>query len=658
MEVLANSPTSSSTTPHPDHLALNIAALRSITPAACDAILNSKPPHPAQQAIARDGAPTFAWTDPDNRLHWLGRTTMPEVRAEAVVEALQPGVGNLLVYGIAQGAEVLRLPKRLAAYQAVIVIEPDCWRMKLALSLHDYSREIERRRTLLFAGEDAWTQCRVFLEEHGGFLVPARILSWPWFDREATGFVSAQLAALQEGVIRGRAARRIESAPKMPPARRSSPEVRRVAVVSNSLDPFSHHLARRVAAGAIAAGHDVICFPFDSPTHADPTFVAQSLDAFGPTHTLVIDGTSTSLSYAVPSSHIAVICSAGRLPTEAALRALPANVRLYVHSPHDRAVAVERGVNPDRITLLPPSALPNIPSIQRAGPSTPPESAQGGDAPVSHAAPPCPRILVLTDRIDIAPESIGLHLTSHCRLWEAARRIIAAKPAAFGPNKAESILASAERDLGITIESTDVRRGLCDRIQAVLGPGIFQRALFDALAKSKLEFSLVGRGWSADTTHSCRWRGEVWTDEELIGVSENGMPSRGRIAEVPDPSIETSSRKRRAVSLLADHDVVLFPNPTEALAPWFLDALAAGLTGLVRCRANVPLPAGLNEVLGPTDKSVVFWSISDVPDLALQASTSSPGSRSTADHIRNRHAWDARIAEVLAEIASTELRPG
>lgn len=633
MDVLANT---SGTTDSNQSLTLssNLIALRSVWPDSAAATGDAVVSQDVQHAVARDGTPTFTWIDGDGRRAWLGRTTMPEIRGQALAESLAQGVGNLLIYEVGHGATARRILGRLADYQAVIVIEPDAWRMKLALSLHDFSVEIGRRRFLPFAGRDAWKQCGDFLAEHEGFLIPGRILSWPWFDREAGGHVTRQLTQLSDAVEQSRAKRRADRRT----ARIERSESPRIAIVSSSLAFQSHRLCRRMAEGASAAALPALCLPFDTPVMINPAAAADALRAFAPTRIYIVDGVPASLSYPLPPCEVCSVFTAGNLAGDEVLRGA-GGIPILVHSDQDRRLAIERGIMDERVMHLPPSALPNIPEIPAD------DAAMRNEAGV--------RVLVLGDRIDISPEAVGLHLTSHRRLWDAARNQIERDPDGFDDEMAEKSLAAAERQMGIAIESADVRRGLADRIRAVLGPGVMQRALLAELDRKRIAYALVGHDWETASLDDSYERYRWWTEAEILrrGGGTDESPIAALSNDLIEDSIGRAGPGNRPRLRFKSGDVALFFRPTEGQSPWFLDALAAGMPGVLRCRSIDSLPSGLRNVVGNLPEVTFGWTIRDVIRAALSAAElwSAPErpARLTAARVRGEHSWSARLGQLL-----------
>jgi hypothetical protein len=183
----------------------NLFALSKYQPEGIDRLRESCGPLTLCPARGRDGAATFAWTDEGGLTQWLGRTTMPTVRAAALADAFQAGDGNVLLAGFGQGAEVDLLLKRFAPHQAVMVVEDCPWAAACVLKLYDFSAALRGGRLLVFSGADAWQTLEQFLAHHDGYLEPQRILSWPWFNAQQATEVSQRLKAINARLAAHRA---------------------------------------------------------------------------------------------------------------------------------------------------------------------------------------------------------------------------------------------------------------------------------------------------------------------------------------------------------------------------------------------------------------------------------------------------------------------
>ena len=590
----------------PGVFAANTAALQAVLPKSAEHIEADQPPDSLTLVVGRDGTPTYAWTDQAGRRQWLGRTTMPAIRAEALVSAFQDGGTNCLLYGIGQGETLRRLLLRLAAHQAVMVIEPTSWTLAAVLRLYDFAEDIERRRLTLFVGPEAWEQCRGFLDREVGFLCPQRVLSWPWFDAETIAMVSDRLAAIQSAMARSRASGQVKSHQI---GRMSHPTEQRaaVAIVSQVPDPAIHRLARRIEAGA--RGLDVSCqrFVLDDPRLVRPLAIEKTLAKFEPTITLLLDTVPGVLSYSLPKTSVFILWTQPRMPTEDWLDSLPRSATLGVRTERQQQTVIRSGLEPQRVVLLPPAAMPSEPGRLGPGP-TADQQSHGG------------RILVWADAPDPSADAAGLHLTSHCRLWKAAGRIIRKRVDSYLDEDATSVLAAAERSLRIHLDSDEVRDGIVERICERLGPGLVRRAYCTALAEAGLAFDLCGEGW----------------DEDDAPAGCLLKPRSSLLSEVEG---------------FARYGALVFLDTSGILSDRLLDGLAAGRPCLLRRHPLDKTPDGLAAALDPAEHVVRFGTRGElVRQISRFLEKPEPfveQARQAAEHVHAEHTWTQRIQQIM-----------
>ncbi|MBX3394987.1 MAG: hypothetical protein KF841_06430 [Phycisphaerae bacterium] len=582
----------------------NLAALRAALPFTADMIAQGKPPREFSRTIGRDGTPTFRWRSVDDQVQWLGRTTTPSLRAEAIVDSFQPGSGNILFYTLGHGIDVRLLLERIAPHQAVFVVDPDPWAVAAALMLHDFSKYLTSRRLRIFVGANAWKNCGDDLVEHAGYLIPSRILSWPWFDKSTIAHVSEQLGSLQLDVTRRR---RLTDTHRSPTSIASEPRTVAVAIVSTSLDARTHRLCRRIEAGAKQAKLRCECIALDSPMSANPAFAAAQLASFAPDHIVLIDTLPDTLPFALPRSRTVVIGSRSFAPTAESLESLSDDIPLLLHS---ASATVQR----------------HLTDANREGTAHRFRVFRSAALPGSRTASGSAKILILADRHDVEPSTVGLHLASHVRLWEAAARLIRESVDAYHDGLADSILERAQLALQIRLDSDEVKRGIADRIRKVIGPEWVRRGYLDALREAKVEFAVSGVGWSAESTTS------------------SGSDAPVRV--VPNWSLDATSQT------LSEFGAIVMINTGSELLCKFLDALNAGLLGVARVHPGIGRETQLDDLLSPRDDLATYTTRGDFVNLLKKFGDSPSHFADTRDRttrmIQEQHHWGVRLNEALA----------
>jgi len=577
----------------------NVAALRAFLPRSADHVQTAHPPPSVRPTVGRDGSPTFNWTDETGRLRWLGRTSMPSITSKALTDAFQDGGRNILLVGLGEGSEARLLLDRLSPHQAVMIVEEDAWSAALALGLHDFSDAFRGRRMPLFVGPAAWDDLRQFLLEHDGYLTPERMLSWPWFDGRMVADLSSRLLELSRQVAQHRADRLLDlrrQQPASPP-----PAARRtIALITNVAQPGVQRLADRLSHAAEQIGWSTLRLVLDDPSTVHPLASEAGLAKARPAISILLETGPQSLQYQLPPGPIAVVCIHGKPLATEWVKSLPATVTLVVATQAQHRHAIEAGRPADQVLVLSPAASPGLLTRPTPGERT--------------------RVLVLADGADASAGAVGLHLASHCQLWEAATTILEHQCDTYIDEHAPDVLSAAERRLKIKLDSDDVRAGLVERIREALAPAVVRRGYCSVLMQAGVDFDLYGDGWTGDPVLSSYWRGP-W-------------PGPWRLNKV----------------LEAACAVVFLPLSGE-VQPSLLDCVAGGLAGLIRSHPMDLEADGLGTVLDPSTHVWRFGARAELVRL-VQGVVRYPAefasrTEAAARHVEAHHTWTHRLQSIL-----------
>jgi hypothetical protein len=572
----------------------NLSALTVAQPETARRFRAARPPAPLERADAEDGGTTFRWRDAEGRIRWLGRTTMPSIRAQALAEAFIDGGCNALIDGIGAGDEARRLLGRLLPHQAVFVLDKHPWQAAAALRRIDVAKFILGGRLLIFVGDDDWEQLQSFLIHHPGYVEPQRVLAWPFWEPPDVAAVQDSLRGIHDVV--GRARHEVRSAlSDLLEAPRPASATKSLAVVTAATDRPSLRTVRVLEAAAQSAGWRALGVAPDGPASCHPCGVESRLVEAAPTHCVLVNQIRRELTCRLPKAATATIWTRTALPPDGFLDDAKGVDRAGVRTAAQRVRLVERGVAEDRIRVLPPAA-------------------QVGLADLS--SPEARQIMVIGDAPPSEAEDVGLHLPTHARLWRAARETIASGPDRYLDDDAEAILRKATDHVKIRIEEQSVAEGLASRVRRYLLPGVVQRSFVKALVDAGIEFDLYGDGWEA----------------------VDGMESRfcG-----PTPA---GAAWRKALGRCG---LAVFPGTSGEVCDEMMDAAAAGLAVAVRRHPVDATPDGLTAVLNPSEDIWHFDSRKGLVELAREF-LKRPGSfvdraGATSAMINERHTWDRRL---------------
>lgn len=161
----------------------NLDALRAADPPLAERLTDlDLSPFDPTFTRTRDGKSSFRLTRPGGQTEWLGRSSIPGVRAAALLEQFDPGQGNVLLPAFGEGTEVAELLKKLEAHRVVFVWEADLVTLRLAMALHDYATALRTGRLIILQcpAPELTEALADWLVAHPDRQCPARILRWPW----------------------------------------------------------------------------------------------------------------------------------------------------------------------------------------------------------------------------------------------------------------------------------------------------------------------------------------------------------------------------------------------------------------------------------------------------------------------------------------------
>ncbi len=576
-----------------DRFQANLRALRDVDEVQADRIAAATMPDTASLTQGRDGSPTYAWIE-DGKQHWLGATTMPEVRAAALTNAFDAALANVLLFGFGGGREVALLLDRIAPHQAVFTLDTSVAQVALAMHLTDFSARIRSGRLVLSVGESPWEDLERFLTSNDGYLIPERVLAWPWFGSSDIGEITSNLHAIGARVAGKRAERdRIEAVPI------EGGPTGGIAIVSAPLDPAARALADRIAHAACSIAVPCHRFTYQEPALVRTETVQRRLDAARPELVITIATTTLSLPIHLPDAPLAVICGEDfRVTAEWAAR-LPTAALLCLSDDRQRRQAIEQGVDPGRLLASPPAAAI--------------------DQPPASIAPASNRLLVLANLPDASERAAGLKLESHQSLWKAAGEVLARRCDGYVDDDAAAILSKAARRIEIRIESETVRDGLTDRIRALMGPAVVCRSYVEALLDAGWQVSIYGYGWSHLDRFRPHHRGLWPKPSGVAGAIE------GHAAAI---AIDTGGRLRGPL----------------------MDALAAGLPGFWRTHPADSSADGVSAVLDPDTHLSRFRSpdelVAQCERLRRKPESVLERADRAARHVRAHHTWNHRLRSI------------
>ena len=508
---------------------------------------------PAQLARTRDGGLSFRLGDPNDQQSWFGETSIPRVRAEALLSTFDPGHVNVLLPGIAEGTEVLLLIRRLGVHRAVFVWEENLNNLVLALRLHDYAPAIHQERLVLLATPlEGLTDTLIdWLDRHPGHYCPNRLMMWPWQKhQEIAALRTAVEAAYQQSEAR-RSQQLANLRPRLAAAVRTGEADAATIVCGMHVRDEVHALADALVDASPTPARSLV---LRGPEDVHPLARVQRLHEAGPTDmAILLDITRREINDVLPGELPAVswISIAGGIDGQIAKRL--GHDRLAVTSTWLRNRAIAKGVAPGAVAVCPPPAL-DFP------------------AETDHPARDID-VLIVADAAPLEPEAYGFTLPTVAQLWTTTVDLMNARIESLHDGEIVELLTRSELMTGFRLSDDAVRSAMLDALTLHVAPMLLTRFYAAALVKEGLVVQLLGTGW----------------------------PTGGSLGATPLPATLAERRE-----WLSRSQAMLYTDVTGGVSLTALLAPPAGALLLSRVHPHQAAPGGLASLLEPETEYLSF----------------------------------------------------
>ncbi len=565
-------------------------------------------PESAQPATARDGSVTYIFPDKPASQRYLGRSSMPRVRAEALVDALCPDGSNILLPQMGTGHEAHEILRRTGDRCAVFVHEPDRLCIRLALSLHDFSRPLRMGRLILLNHPDIVEALQEFFSRNPGYEFPQKILTPPDMDTARTESLRKTVTQAARHVT-AQQHQELQTHSQSLARRRSKPKIKAIAILSMDPRPTAADACAALQRAAAQTGIDVAACVPNHPNQCHhvarmKTLVDSSADAaillnggWGPMLPFVHNNLP-SATWMLPGSRMIAGMTDGFATQHV----------IFVATPFlkDETTA---SVGPDR-------------STQWLEPAVDETTFQPSHDPASTVAKPID-VICLGHHGDIQPDTHGIKLESHIAFWN---ELIA--QARVADDDEDAIIAAAQRSTGIEITEPDLLEQFRRLLRHVILPTIRTTTALECLVRAGRELHVYGDGW-------------------------NRNPLRGITSHLLPPTAANRNQLFNAAK------IVVVPLHATDVVQNVLEALAAGSCVVIR-RPRSPLDEShpqLADVLQRLPAARTNVELAQrVSDLLADDTRRRSACSSAREILLQRHTWSHRltaIRQALAQFAAT-----
>ena len=476
----------------------NRSALQRVQPDLARVVDESVIPDSIRWVEGRDGTPTAQLDPTDTHCRWLAGSSMPTISAAATLRAVQDTGSSVLLPRVGTGLEALHLTQRLAAHCGVFVFEPDAWRIKLVLHLHDYSQSLQARRVIFLTGpalEPAIVEC---LAANEGFDFPQRLIL-PWnLNPGQHETLQTELRRAGHAVEESRRRRLHTLSTQLASERPREPaEATRVAVVTIDARPRSMFRAETISTALATLGCDVVtCIP-RTPDRCSLLARATAIVQHRPDLVLMLNGTSGHLADVLPP-HVAV---ASWLWPDALL---PAGQTLLTTPSEHLFVADEQRLKQTSDQLAAETVSPvllEVAPLEITG-ADPDDRSHPDDAGSCQVA-------VFADLADLEAEAVGVTQATHRILWESLCSLVQERFDDWSPSLGPELLRLAERRTKVELQENDLRQQFLKLLVERVAPTCVARGIARSLVRSGLAVGIWGTGWAEDASLASAYRGVI-----------------------------------------------------------------------------------------------------------------------------------------------------
>ncbi len=508
----------------------------------------------------RDGRVNFRLVGPDGSAAWFGRTSIPGVRAAALLDRFDAGKANVFFPGIAEGTEVELLLQRIGWHRAIFVWETELRPLKLALQLHDMAAAISQKRLVLMVCPPGELRATLqgWMKDNPGHLCPSQMMMFPWQTMAEIAPIRLALEQAYHEVeqSRQRALAEIQGHWRKPPAGpppSAEPTGTRLAILAlHALDEV-WATADVLSSAAVELGWPVtvvdIRGPGDMHSLARAARLLESPHA-PPNFAILLDILPSQVTDLLPPALPAISWLSHR--TESLDRAGQDVVAFTSPAAASRALA-ERSEQGTIAVCPPPCLAPIDPACLDR------------ERPID--------VVLITDCGPVDPASLAPKLPSYAQIWKAAADLLSARIETFTADQAEEILARIESKAGARIDEPSARADMLRKLSYQLAPSLMWRFIAERLRERGIAFRIHGPGW-------------------FSVFRENAGP---RLTTI-----------RQKAEVFTRSKVAVYADPSGLLTADALLAAGCGAAMLARRHPTDTLPGGLHSLLTPGTEILPF----------------------------------------------------
>ncbi len=412
----------------------NIAALSEIDPTTTKQIEASDWSNNIVFKPALDG--TMSAFGPElSKSGWFAASGAPTIREKVLTDNMSVENVNLILPGSGHGEGLRRLLLRIKPWQSIFVHEPNIRLIAILLSLNDFSSAIKNRQLILLTQDDLKDSLVVFFEKNPSFIVPTRMLSWPWLsEREATALSQKVEMAITE--INQQIGLKIAHArQELLDSYLANGNTEQIEIISLT-DKVEHtQLVENILSALKKLKKPAGKYMLDCPEHNGIISLTQRLSATRPGTIFSVGMTRKQINLTLPPTvrFISLLNAPGEEVSEQALNTLPLieSNEHFIIGNRKYFEILQPHFAESQISLMDIAVDPDIMSLQ--GPETK------------------FRISIFGDKIEADAKSLGIRQKSQQALWQTVGKAISENPLTFKASETDDWINRASDCIGVKL---------------------------------------------------------------------------------------------------------------------------------------------------------------------------------------------------------------
>lgn len=576
----------------------NIKAIQARNPELAQRLMEVTIPESAELTVANDGSVTYRIRQDDGRKPWLGYSSVPLIVARENIKRTDVGYANLAMDSIASGAEAKAVLQKMAPFQALFVTESNLVRLALALRIRDFSTELRAGRLLIFMDGRPAQEIEAFLNEHPGYNIVNKSITWAWrSDRENQEFAQQLSLAMQRCTKIAMAKmndlmhaqrqydqqHRATAIDSLRNALQNTASLR-IANCTQAYTPTDCWTSRDALTGAKQLGAEIDHLVLDQPDKVSNIAQLERLNRLHPSLILLVDRVRGDFAYPLPETSLCASLwrQANQYPPASEQRMGNHDFICTAHQ-HQLKSLRNAGYPQDRTMFLPLFANTELYYPIESRDQT--DSDEDAD------------VLMVADRCRIDPQAYQIKLPFQQQLWYAVAEEIRKGADTYHSDVAHEFLTRAERRSRIDLKDEELQTMFLTWIQNGLGETILRDTYADTLVQAGIDLKI--RTWSRHSQEPCDGPDE----ENLLGWSDSP------VHHCVVGSVEHEESLNR---MLNRSKIVVHLSGFGFVDNLVLNAVAAGTLVLVRAGRRDPQPDGIGWYFDLGKEIITFESASDL----------------------------------------------